>query len=270
MENKNIDLYIISFPKCGRTWLRVMMAKLLSLHYDVPLQDKDIIWINNLSRYPSVPNIHFTHDIFNSRNHFINDVPLERYEGIPLIHLYRDPRDVIVSLYYHRQKRHPEGFEQFSDLKEFIRKSPAKHDIVQFFNRWAAQSDHFESLHSINYEQLHLKTANTLRFIFELIGIKNITESEIVESIEFGRFENMRKIEENRVIDDITLQPTNAEDYATYKTRKGKMGGFVEELDESDVEYLDEYFINELDEMYNFYFDSNSRVTSAEFAKIDE
>ena len=254
MKEKDVNLYVVSFPKCGRTWLRVMMAKYLSLHYEVPLEGNDIIWINNLSRYPKVPNIHFTHDISNSRNPYINDISLDKYKNTPLVHLYRDPRDVLVSLYYHRQKRHPEEFEQFSNLKEFIRKSSAKNDIVDFFNRWASHTDHNENLLQVNYEQLHLETQYILKSIFGLLEIDVISDAFINSSIEFGKFSNMRKIEKNQEIDDITLRPTKPDDYSTYKTRKGIKGGYVDELDEEDIWYVNNFFEESLNEMYSFYW----------------
>lgn len=254
MRNKDVNLYIISFPKCGRTWLRVMMAKFLSLHYKIPLEGKDIIWINNLSRYSEVPNIHFTHDIVNSRNPFVNDVSPDKYKNTPLVHLYRDPRDVLVSLFYHRQKRHPEEFEQFSRIKEFVHKSSAKHDIVNFFNRWANLRDYYDNMISINYEQLHLNAQHVLKSIFGLLEMNNISDHNIKRSIEFGEFPNMRKIEKNQEVDDITLKPTKPNDYTTYKTRKGVKGGYIDDLDDDDISYLSDFFNQKLDKMYLFYF----------------
>ena len=56
------DVYLVSFPKCGRTWLRVMIGRVLQLQYDLP-PDADLVELHRLAELDArVPCIVATHD----------------------------------------------------------------------------------------------------------------------------------------------------------------------------------------------------------------
>ena len=42
------DVYLVSFPKCGRTWLRVMIGRAFQLHFDLPA-DADLVELHRLA-----------------------------------------------------------------------------------------------------------------------------------------------------------------------------------------------------------------------------
>src|SRR5512134_3911917 len=56
------DVYLVSFPKCGRTWLRVMLGRVFQLQYDLP-PDADLVELHRLAELDArVPCIVATHD----------------------------------------------------------------------------------------------------------------------------------------------------------------------------------------------------------------
>src|SRR5688572_7569791 len=55
------DVFLISYPKCGRTWLRVMLEKTLQLHFDCP--EIDLVKSNfSIPPKPGIPIIRVAHD----------------------------------------------------------------------------------------------------------------------------------------------------------------------------------------------------------------
>ena len=56
------DVYLVSFPKCGRTWLRVMIGRAFQLHFGLPA-DADLVELHRLAELdPRVPCVVATHD----------------------------------------------------------------------------------------------------------------------------------------------------------------------------------------------------------------
>ena len=108
------DCYVISYPKCGRTWLRVMIAKALALHYKISLETvfdpSDVI----KAGCRKAPRIGFRHDGADlipdpSKKSFKRKY--QKYKNKKVIFLVRDPRDVLVSYYFHRTRRMMEQHE---------------------------------------------------------------------------------------------------------------------------------------------------------------
>ena len=91
----------MSFPKCGRTWLRVLVGRALQVHYGLP-DDTDVTELAHLAELdPRVPSVLVTHDD-DAQWKAPADVERDKggYRHRRVILLVRDPRDVIVSLYH--------------------------------------------------------------------------------------------------------------------------------------------------------------------------
>ena len=60
VHKRGVQCTIISYPKCGRTWLRLMIGKVLSDRYHFP--EAQMIDTYALTAVPGVLRTHFTHD----------------------------------------------------------------------------------------------------------------------------------------------------------------------------------------------------------------
>lgn len=112
-------VYFVSFPKSGRTWLQLMMARIYSdlTGHNVELflgSDKDLLR-NKVKPYPF---LRVGHGYQNAGISQGDDFPQGYYTGKKVILMVRDPRDVVVSHYYH-EKYHYNCFD--GSISEFIR-----------------------------------------------------------------------------------------------------------------------------------------------------
>jgi hypothetical protein len=61
VKHLHTDAYVISYPKCGRTWLRLMLGRTFASHFgldDVPLLETKTF----AKRQSGIPRLQFTHD----------------------------------------------------------------------------------------------------------------------------------------------------------------------------------------------------------------
>jgi hypothetical protein len=72
-------------------------------------------------------------------------------------------------------------------------------------------------------------------------------------AIAYGQFDNMRTLETNQTFRNSgRLKPKDQDDPQSFKTRSGKVGGFVDYLNEADTVYLTEKMHTELSSYYGY------------------
>ena len=247
-----IDTFIISFPKSGRTWLNLMLGKFFEQHVGLNNLDTNILFNLKLFNdfYPEkVPLITFSHDnnvFFYSPPHKIKS-NINKYKNSKVIFLSRNPIDVLVSSYFEKTKRIELGQRKNSFWKPFkgtisdyiYEKNGGIDTIIAFYNMWEKHKDILkDNIIFINYESLQINTADELNKIVKFIGLKNIEQKHIETAVNFTKFENMQKIEKNSDIKTNKLKPVNKNDVDTFKTRRGKINGYIDYFSEEEINYL--------------------------------
>jgi hypothetical protein len=216
----NKDVLVISFPKSGRTWLRVMMDRLnIKLNYSHDeTSHAERISLGDLSRSK------------------------DKYRNKKIIFLVRDPRDTVVSGYFQAVKR----INVYNGpISEFIRDE--KHGIekiLEFHHIWFNNRLIPKDFLSIRYEDMHADCISVLRKIMDFLQIRHISEDQLKESIQFAEFENMKKLERQGFFSNkygSILSPANINDEESFKVRKGKIGGYVDYLNQDDITYCNKY-----------------------------
>lgn len=249
------DVFGISFPKCGRTWLKLILGKTFALHYDINLE-VDVQTISDLHEHQAdIPYIRFKHDNFRRLAENPETSPTREgfYSGKSILYLYRDPRDVTVSWYHHTTKRNNEFDGDFDDFIDKYSYGPEV--IARFYNRWSRKLDELPETFSLRYESLHLEPFPVLKEVFKFLNHSQISDETIQQAYNFSSFNNMRKMEKNQESNSFRLQPGDPDDHNSYKTRKGKIGSYKEELNEQQVKKLNNLFKNNLDSMYLKHYD---------------
>jgi hypothetical protein len=226
------DIYLVSFPKSGNTWLRFLVANAIKIKFKVERQVNffsihDIIPDIQLSRYIKpggafgcldVPRVIKSHSTYNPYYYRV-------------ILLIRDPRDALISYYYFLKnyEKIPGdwNFSKFIRSSKFGAAAWVRHTESWFFTRNSSQN-----IQIVLYEHLIDNPHEQLRRIMELIGF-SLTDDELQEAINLSSKENMRQSEVNH---------KSAYLVKTQKTAFVRQGKVTEgkELVESDRRYIEE------------------------------
>lgn len=236
-----VKVYVVSYPKSGRTWLRVLLGKLLCEQYN--LDEKYILNTYRLCLKAGIPPVNWIHDGagLGEGPHFVKFITDKSiFKDKKIIFLYRDPKDVMVSSYFHATKRIHEFTNYNGSISEFIRsRGYGIKKLINFYNIWYENRDIPEDFLLIKYEDLHTNTLEALRSILDFIQVSDIKNETIEKAIEFASFKNMKKLEENNQFNAKIIQPGKQDDGESYKVRKGKVGGYVNYLSQEDIAYMD-------------------------------
>jgi len=253
IEKVEPDVYVVSYPKCGRTWLRVMLEQYLrNARRGVELQtynDRALLGI------PGEGIVKFEHD----KGNWV-PAPLRvdqlrfnaaRYEGKKVVFLVRDPRDVLVSSWYHLKYRER---IYLGDLSEFIRDPlVGVHKVVAFTNMWLEHRDAPGGFCLMTYEQLHDDPAASFQQLLEFMGIE-VEPDALRHAEEASSFRKMKKMELEGSLKEPWMRPGREHLDQSLKVRSGKIGSFQEELSAEDIAYLDEVIRSELSPELSMYY----------------
>jgi len=232
---------IISFPKAGRTWLRVLLGKLIQDAYGVTDPNVQCFLNHQLTARAGIRPIHINHDGIQpfARTGGETTNSKKRYASKKVLLIVRDVRDIMVSYYYHILKRY-----QIYDrpISEFIRSERfGVIKPVSFYKSWYDNQHIPREFLLVRYEDLHLDVDKTTQKIVSFLELDKVTNRQIVDAIAFSSFENMQKLENSGKyqVDALSLQG-DIQDINSRKVRKGKIGGYSEELNQNDLDYIDE------------------------------
>jgi hypothetical protein len=236
-----VKVYIISYPKSGRTWLRVLLGKIICEKYN--LDEKDILNTIRLTLKAGITTINWIHDGsgLGEGPHFVRfSTDKSIFKDKKVIFLYRDPKDVIVSSYFHATKRIKEFTDYNGTLSDFIRsRGYGIEKLLNFYNIWYKNQNVPEDFLLVKYEDLHTNPHQSLNKVLDFIGIQNVEDELIDNAIKYASFKNMKKMEANNQFESEIVKPKIEGDDESYKVRKGKVGGYVDYLSQEDIEYMD-------------------------------
>lgn len=245
------DVHLVSYPKCGRTWLVLLIAEVLQSHYGI--RKRNPLRLRNFhSRRLGIPYIHQHHD---GGPEFLlpEELPHDKsfYAGRKVILLVRDPRDVFVSSYFQKTKR---NYNYKGTLQEYLRERRGGiESIVTFYNIWADQRCLPEDFLLVTYEDLHADTVRELRRVLDFLGLDRTSEEALNNAVESCRFDRMRELETNNAYQTGALSARDSSDPETYKTREGQVGGYRRHLDPESMAEIDGFIDYHLDCFYARY-----------------
>jgi hypothetical protein len=236
-DTKGPKVAIVSHPKSGRSWLRVLIGKALCEYSG--LDDQLIFDKDQLAKATGVPKISYTHeDVGNSKHKHYKELETDKaqYKHKKVLLLVRDPRDVLVSYYFHISRR-SDLFH--GSIAEFTRhEAYGIRKIVTFYNIWQANLYVPQALLLLRYEELHADPHGKLREVLDFIGAQDIDNGIVQKAVDFASFSNMKKLEESRHFQSKKLRPGKSEDDDSFKVRRGVVGGYRDDLSLDDCQYI--------------------------------
>jgi hypothetical protein len=171
-----------------------------------------------------------------------------KYRRKKIIFLVRDPRDVIISSYFEMKNRgHLFGENPYEtrasiyegSLTEFIDNNVGGFDtILAYYNIWAENRDALEAFILVRYEDLRANPKRELRRVMNFMGLGAVSDDSIDNAIEYASFDSMRKMENQGKFEDGVLLPADKANKDSFKTRRGKVKGYVDYLNKSEIQKL--------------------------------
>ena len=234
-KEPRVTSYVVSYPKCGRTWSRTTLRRYLALSGVAGSFDRD----GNFVRRPGSGFLKFDEDQgawipaplridqlrFNAR----------KYRGKRVCFIARHPGDVLVSSWYHltyRERIYTKG------LSEFIReKLVGIEKVIAFMNMWMENREVPEAFHLATYEQLREDPVAGFSAMFAFVGVP--MDSELLKTaIDDTSFKKMKEMELHKELVEPWMRIGAEKTDRAMKVRKGKVGGYKDELSKEDVDFL--------------------------------
>jgi hypothetical protein len=223
------DLYLVSFPKSGITWLTFLMA---NVHLKMSGSDKEVTFYN-INDF--IPDIHQTRNLKTTILSFPGHRVIKSHaEFNPLykkiFYLMRDPRDVMVSYYWFLR-----NLGEFNgDLSQLIH-SPV-YGIASWCRHvqgWVERSTVGTSIDFLRYEDIKADPLKVLTRIYTLMGF-SVPEEILQDAMHLSSLENMKRLEsEYNYGGDFR--------FPGFKfVRKGETGGYKTELSENDINFINQ------------------------------
>ena len=260
------DAFVVSVQKSGRTWVRLFLSA-----YFTEWHQNNFHAAARPAAAAAIPALCYTHDLWeHTAKESLGEqlrgkwlIPRQEAINKPILLIARDPRDTIVSLFFHLKKRSG----TFSGELPDILRHPVFgiERVVSVMNRWLMEWSGTSRLHVLRYEDARRDPtatfAEALRFLRPTLALD---PAAMARAVEISSFENMRRLEAGAAGSTGTelvqalnqskknsLRPANAADPDSYKVRRGKVGGYKDYLGEADIRYLDRV-LERLDPRYGY------------------
>ena len=236
---RDADVIVLSLGKSGRTWLRVMLHHALALEYGIPF---DPIRLEpGASR---APRIFYSHELathlrdaaLSSQLLGKSILPRRVSDRKRMVILARDPRDVVISSYFHKTER---SRKTDCSLEEFLHHPRWGIEcLVAILNRWRARFAAHPHCHWLSYEGLHRDPQGELLRLLASIG-DALAPAVVAEAVEAARFDRMKAAEAAGESGDARLRPGDPARPNSFKVRRGRVGGYRDDLGAESIAYVD-------------------------------
>lgn len=249
LERVQPDSFIVSYPKCGRTWLRSLLHHALVLAGHAPETRRD----RSLVVVPGVLSARFDHD----QGSWVPAPPAleglrfdrRKFSGRRLLLLVRDPRDVLVSSWYHLRYRERIFTGSLSDFVRDDLVGIAK--VVAFMNLFVEHRDVPLAFEVLRYEDLHAAPVEAARAVLAFLGL-TVDETLVRRAVEASSFQRMQRRELSGELDEPWMKPGSADLERSLKVRRGAVGGFRDELEPGDVDLVEGVMRERLDPVLGY------------------
>jgi len=263
---RRADVVLVAYAKSGRTWLSVMITHLAHQRFGTPLDQ--LVGSSAFRRnYPHLPQFFLTADNFAPPS-MSEQALLDLYKARKVILLVRDPRDIVVSLYYQLSKRSspltqavfevPENLSQMN-LFDFVRDERAGLPrVIAWLNRWQRLIAEIPESLTLHYEHLRSDTPRDLDAVARLIGW-DCSEAEIQAAVDFADFDKLKSLERRKFFQSGRMQPGDPGDPNSYKVRRGKVGGYREDFTPEQIAWMDQLTAERLTPALGYGLDREAR-----------
>jgi hypothetical protein len=237
----SFDACFVSFPKCGRTWIRLMLSRAMCLHYGLA-QPGDVDRLFHAQAIsggiPELSTVAFSHDDWPQHKRasqlLADKAPL--YAGKAVIVLIRDLRDALVSNYFQLTRREGRG-RHYTCISDYAFDDVGGADsFIAFYNNWWDNRDVPSRFVIVRYEDVVADPVRELRRIVNVLAWPSGITEILPEVANWGSFANLRALTARSPLHE--LGPTDGSDSESYKFRRGRAGGYERYLSREEAGLL--------------------------------
>jgi hypothetical protein len=231
---------VISFPKSGRTWHRVMLGRYLAKSSG--RSERDAFALDKLCAAANIQPIAYSHNGANFDDGLLPTHPLfaapALWQDRSVLLIVRNPKDILVSAYHHARFR---NLTFAGTLSEFVRDPRTGiSKIMAALSRWHGNRSLASSFDVVSYEGMHRTPEQILRSTLLRAGVSHIDDALVSETVEFCRFEKMQEYERTDYFMTGRLSnPSN--DPRANKVRVGRVGGYRDHLSAADEAFIEDH-----------------------------
>lgn len=254
------DVWIVTLPKCGTTWIQELLW--------LVLYDFDFEAARSEHLEVRTPFLEFEYMIHNDLDHALDQtealksprlikshmplalLPQQLWIKKPkLIYVYRNPKDYIVSRYYHSRSL---GFCKDTNLQEFALECIEEESTVP-----SEDFEHVTEFYELrkepwifytSFERMKLNLRQVIEDICKFLN-KEINEEQMQKMLHHLSFEEMKK--NPKVNHRWEFEQMRAKFKSEYENnnfvRRGKAGGYKDELSADIIAKLDDMIQRNLD-----------------------
>ena len=243
---RGCDFAVVSHPKSGRTWLRIMLSRYFQLRYDVP--ERYMLGFDNFHEMdPRVPRVFFTHD--NYLRDATGDGRTKRsFRNTKVVLLVRKPQDVAASSFFqwkHRTKPEKKQLNEApphgSDISmfDFAMHPYGLQHVIELLNEWSDALETVEEVLVVRYEDMRAEPEKEFGRIIDFVDGPADPE-HVKGAVEFGSVKNTRKLEtqDKYFLSGSRLTPGEKGNPDSYKVRRAKVGGYVDYFDDEQLQAI--------------------------------
>ena len=206
------DTVLLSYPKSGRTWLRMILAKILDLKG------------YSTQEYEMIPAVHLP----------IDEIKKQFGTDINVIFLYRNIGDVVLSYYNEKTTSTRSGTLYEGSVKDFINDSEyGASKIAEYNSKCYNSLGLFKKSKVITYEKMISDTYSVVKGLTSFMGIE-VSDEEINKAVEYSNFQNMQKIEQGKGKNHLSNYKGNF-GKSVGRVRQGKVDAYKDTLKDMPV-----------------------------------
>lgn len=265
---RRASLLIISHPKAGNTWLRMMISRLYQVRFDIP-SDFTVKSDELALRDSRAPRVLATSGYYSYEGvvgaALAEDAPPSALRQKPIVLLARHPCDIAVSWFCQFAKRQSVAKQEL--INAFIENPIDRHTIqhwefvrysdiglpllIDLLNTWERRVAQLKRAIIVRYEDMREEPVRELQRITELMG-ETFTEEELANTAEWTSFEHMQRMERDGHFKRGGLRLIDPDDETTRKVRRGKVGGYRDDFSPEQVAELDTLVAGRLSSTFGY------------------
>ena len=228
---KSNQYYIVSFPKSGNTWMRIILSNILSTEKGGNIFLKEIQALVPDSHIPAqLDAAGKSGSLFSSlKFQFVksHDPYSGFFKGKNVIYIVRDGRDVLNSYYNYSNARSEEKLKML--------------DLIKSNDEFGDWSTHIKSWHNgghgkfilLRYEDLLADTENEMKRLLKFIDFE-VSEEVLKLAIKNSKFEKLRSLENTKgVVYNDKLKNKTSKFF-----RKGISGDWKNSFSKEDLKHF--------------------------------